>query len=316
MIILLAANPVTIGEPVRGTVHMDAATRWSRLAVILVRRETVDGQSVEHPQELTRVERVATTDSVAVVDFAGPTQGQLPTHRGVRLTIDHWIAVSGEADGQGSVTGRTGIVLRPGPGLPKAANPPAAWTLGPVLGALLVAAAVVLVVLSRAAVDATLAAVVNAAIGIALLTPKFRDWRWGRLTLAWHPARPALESIVTVEAQCSRRRAWTLHRAVVSLEAEEAVDVPNADGHSVERSSILALRQSLFEGERPVGAGEVVSFAATLDLPRDAPPSFRGGSGRVEWQVRLSVDGDAGVREEVQAIIVVPAGGVQFDSEH
>jgi hypothetical protein len=181
--------------------------------------------------------------------------------------------------------------------------------LGPLVGGSLLAAAVVLVVVARGALEATLAALVNAAIGAALVVPAWRRRRWGWVRVVWQPRRPVLGDEVVVRAEVRRRRPWTLTRAVVSLEAEEMVDVPEADGHATERSGLLTFPRPLFEGRRLVGAGEMVSLEATLTLPGDAPPSFHCGSGGVDWQVRLSIEGDHGGRDEVQPIVVGPASG-------
>jgi hypothetical protein len=181
--------------------------------------------------------------------------------------------------------------------------------MGRLVGLALIASAVALVIASRAAFEATLAAAVNVLIGVALLMPDLWRRRWGQLRVNVTPRAVPPGAPLVVRAEVRPRRDWTMRGADVSLEAEEVVEVPEPDGHSVERERVVSVRTPILEDRQVLKGGESLTLDATLTVPTEAPPTLRCASGRLEWQVCVRLRGDHSSREEACSLVVLPPPG-------
>ena len=87
------------------------------------------------------------------------------------------------------------------------------------------------------------------------------------------------------------------------------VEVPEPDGHTVERERVLSVRTPILEGRRLLEGGKSLTLDTTLAVPTDAAPTLRCASGRLEWHVRVRLEGDHGSREETCSLVVLPPPG-------
>ena len=311
MEIRLEQDRMCAGDRLTGIVKLGReAADCCAIVIRLVRTATVDGRATDDSRELFRISRPAPGQPIAPeIPFAEETSLEPPTYHGRLLRIDHSVVARAEFAGGPVLDVQTPFLL-----LAAAVTAPAAAGVkGPVrggdrgtlVGLALILFAVVLVVGSRGGVGASIAGAINALIGAAVLAAEVRRRWWGRVAVHIEPNRPELGSDIILRMELRPRWGWTLRRAEATLEAEEVVEVPDPDGHTLHHERVLERRTTIFEGNQSLQAGSLFPLEATLVVPADAPPTFRCPAGRLEWQVRVRLNGYGTPWEDVFPIVVL-----------
>lgn len=306
MQIRLNESSVTVGTPVTGVVVPDTAV--ARGSVCFVRREAVDGRAVLAVKEVARLMAPAAARAVgAPVAFSAPTDEEPPTYRGRRLTIEHTLCVRAELlNGEVSELSEPVVLIAAPSSTAELTGAMPGRRLARGVGWILAAAALTLLIASRGALEASLAAGINLMIAARLLWPDLVGRRWDRLALRVQPLAVPMGESVTLTLEVRPRRDWNLRRGEAELLAEEVVVVPDADGHTTERETVCSVRAPLFDGPMTLTRSHSVTFTKSMDVPPDVAPSLRSASGRVEWQARIRLEGDTNVQPQTREFVVLP----------
>lgn len=308
MEIRLNLGRVCAGDRLEGLVRLGTeAADCREIVVCLVRRATAGDRTTTDSRELLRRSRSSPGQSVeGEIRFVAETADEPPTYHGRVLQIDHSVVARAQLTDGRELEAQTGYVLHAN-ALTAPPTEGAERHSGRLVGVALILFGALLIIASSAELGATIAGSINALIGVALLTGDVRRHWWGRVAVDFEPNRPVLGSSFAVRAALRPRRSFILRRAEATLEAEEIIDVPDPDGHTTRSERVVELRSTIFEGNQSIQAGTLFPLHAIMAIPADAPPAFRCPAGRVEWQVRVRLEGNRAPWERVFPLVVVAA---------
>jgi len=125
-------------------------------------------------------------------------------------------------------------------------------------------------------------------------------WRWaanhlarrmlGDVAITIDPEETMQNGQIRVTFKVCPERQCEVHGLYATLLAKEVAVSGSGTNKSTYSETLHRDRVAICSAKRTIAAGETLELSGMLTVPRDAAPSFQGGSNKVVWEVAVEVD--------------------------